>query len=75
MDNFSPSRTSNKHGRPSPSNQIAEVAGEILELGMLAPVALEVGMLTGDAGSLHSPGSLPVANMSLSTLSRAIVQV
>ncbi|EMS51912.1 hypothetical protein TRIUR3_32459 [Triticum urartu] len=37
--------------------------------------ALEVGMLTGDAGSLHPPGSLAVANMSLSTLSRAIVQV
>ncbi|XP_044331314.1 uncharacterized protein [Triticum aestivum] len=37
--------------------------------------ALEVGMLTGDAGSLHPPGSLAIANMSLSTLSRAIVQV
>ncbi|XBJ12343.1 hypothetical protein VPH35_016879 [Triticum aestivum] len=37
--------------------------------------ALEVGMLTGDAGSLHPPGSLAIAKMSLSTLSRAIVQV
>ncbi|VAH71370.1 unnamed protein product [Triticum turgidum subsp. durum] len=37
--------------------------------------ALELGMLTGDDGFLHPPDSLAVANMSLSTLSRAIVQV
>ena len=51
---------------PAPSpNPFAEVLEK----------ALEVGMLAGDAGPLPPPDALAVAAMSLSTLSRAIVQV
>uniref|UniRef100_A0A453I3X5 Uncharacterized protein n=1 Tax=Aegilops tauschii subsp. strangulata TaxID=200361 RepID=A0A453I3X5_AEGTS len=50
---------------PTPSNPVAELLEE----------ALELGVLTSDVGPLPPPDALTVAAMSLSTLSRAIVRV